>query len=531
MIDENVNSVALPLGTSLRNGRYRINDVLGAGGFGITYQAHDATFDITVAIKEYFPSGAHRVGGVVRCNTTWAQSFDAAKEDFLREARALARLSHPNVVHLFDHFDEHNTAYMVMEYLAGQNYAEMLRERGRFGIAESCAAAEHIAAGLTAIHAAGLVHRDLKPANVIATYDGRVVLVDFGAARNMSTASAVASKALVSNGYSPVEQYSAAALTPASDIYALAATVYEFLTGIAPPPSIDRVVGTLTPRPDELERSIPSHVCDAVMAGLAIAAPERPQTAGEFVRALAGPTTARTPDPRATTIPRDFDPVPQSPPRTLIASPSAPNRTSDAGSKHRSVPLWAWASAGGLIVSCVVIGVLLGRGSPTLDTAAAFDSTIVIADPPTTTSPVGGPSSTAVPSQPPPVPPPPPVVPVSAPTIFRNGRPCPTTAGLTDGGFNAVGAVQIAQFFTAKHHVVICEGPRGLSYFGGPIWFDYDGSQDIPDGTALLNAVRVGQNDYVARKGGSTWYVNTSRLKVTDPHRVALDTAVLSFEV
>jgi serine/threonine-protein kinase len=156
---------ALRPGTTLAGGTYVISDVLGHGGFGITYRALDTHLQREVAIKELFPEGCVRGGSTVVPARGWsAEALAEARTGFAHEGRLLAGFSHPSVVRVFDHFEENQTAYMVMQLLVGRT----LLQRGRLPLPEVLACGQQLAAALAAVHEAGLLHRDINPSNVIA---------------------------------------------------------------------------------------------------------------------------------------------------------------------------------------------------------------------------------------------------------------------------------------------------------------------------------------------------------------------------
>ena len=203
-------------------GRYQLTRMLGAGGFAAVYLAQDAVLERPVALKVLHPHLA--IDADVRAR-------------FIREGRALARVQHPNVVHLYDAGEIEGTAYLAMELVVGDSIADHLGRRGAFAPAETAALVDQIGAGLAAIHAANLVHRDVKPANVlIEEQTGRAVLLDLGVARIMD-ASRITATGLITGtpGYMAPEQIDRdGEATIQTDTYALAAVAYSMLTGRPP---------------------------------------------------------------------------------------------------------------------------------------------------------------------------------------------------------------------------------------------------------------------------------------------------------
>src|SRR5581483_8559125 len=222
----------LPPGATLQGGRYVVERTLGRGGFGITYAAHDGRLERAVALKELFIDGVVRHDGVVVPPPHAAGAFAAAKQRFLREASVLARFTHPGIVRVYEVFEEAGTAYLVMELLEGHTLHEHVVTRGRpLDEPHALAIAQQCAAALAVVHRAGILHRDLNPSNVMLTDDGRVVLIDFGLAREFTADQTTPMTRMVTPGYAPPEQYAANARcgTP-TDVYGLAATLYWALT-------------------------------------------------------------------------------------------------------------------------------------------------------------------------------------------------------------------------------------------------------------------------------------------------------------
>jgi len=234
----------LPLGTKLYNNRYNVGKVLGQGGFGITYLGSDNLLKRRVAIKEFFPNGCTRNKTTVIPNSIPIADFNDMKEKFIEEAKILAMMNHPGIVKVYDYFEDNNTAYIVMEYLEGESLRSILNKKGKMEEKEVKEYVLKICEALKAIHEKNYLHRDLKPENVIITKDGRVVLIDFGAAREYAEGKTVSHTQILTPGYAPLEQYAKQAKRgPYTDIYALGAMMYEMLTGEVPPSAPDRVAG------------------------------------------------------------------------------------------------------------------------------------------------------------------------------------------------------------------------------------------------------------------------------------------------
>jgi len=245
---------ALPTGFSLH--RYQIESVLGAGGFGITYRAIHEALENQVAIKEYFPAEwAYRDhnGTTVRANAQGqipARSgepacYDWGLQRFLDEAKILVQINHPCVVRVRDYFTANGSAYIVMEYEDGESLSTLLQRGGILPEHELRHMLEDVMPALEAVHGQGYLHRDLKPSNLyIRSSDGRVMLIDFGAARQALGRRTRSVTSVVTPGYSPIEQYVTVGedYGPWTDIYALGAVLYRCITGAPPIEAPGRVL-------------------------------------------------------------------------------------------------------------------------------------------------------------------------------------------------------------------------------------------------------------------------------------------------
>lgn len=292
------NVQALPPGTML--GDYRLDAVIGHGGFGITYRAFDSQLAKVVAIKEYLPvEFAVREGqNVVARGARFAEDFAWGRERFLDEARALARFRHPHIVPVMRFLEGNGTAYTVMEFEDGRNVAELLREPGRrLPPDEVRRLAEGLLLGLDAVHAQGFLHRDIKPSNVIIRRDGVPILIDFGAARQAMGNRTRTMTSVLTPQYAPIEQYTVGGNQgPWSDIYSAAAVLHHAIAGQPPPEAAGRIgtdsyralVGT---QADRFDRAF----LEAVDRGLAFAPEERPQSIDEWSR-MFGLSLARAHD-------------------------------------------------------------------------------------------------------------------------------------------------------------------------------------------------------------------------------------------
>jgi len=229
---------------------YRIDKVLGGGGFGITYLAQDINLQLPVAIKEYFPSSlavrAPNRAVQVRAGDGQTQ-FDWGLERFIDEARTLASFRHPNIVRVLRYFKENGTAYIVMEYESGDPLKHWLRKQGGLDQGGLLKLVYPLLDGLEAVHKLNFLHRDIKPDNIYIRADGTPVLLDFGAARRLTGNHDMTN--IVSPGFAPFEQYhSKGNQGPWTDLYSLGAVLYWVTTGKKPHESASRVQEDAMPK-------------------------------------------------------------------------------------------------------------------------------------------------------------------------------------------------------------------------------------------------------------------------------------------
>ena len=291
------NLIALPSGTELA-GDYRIDRVLGAGGFGVTYLADEMALSRAVTIKEYFPSDfAARTNGLDASprSQDCAGDYRWGLDRFIAEAQILAKFDHSHIVKVYRTFKANNTAYMVLHWEEGQSLKSWLKTLGR---APRQKELDRIIAplldALETIHKANFLHRDIAPDNIIIRKSGDPVLIDFGAARGDIAAHSKTKtvSALVKPGYSPYEQYAETSKQqgPWTDIYALAATLYHAVTGKRPLDSPSRMLkDDMVPAAQAALSSYRSTFLEAIDRGLALAIDARPQSVVEWRGALLAP--------------------------------------------------------------------------------------------------------------------------------------------------------------------------------------------------------------------------------------------------
>ena len=295
----NTNLLALREGTELV-GDYRIQRVLGAGGFGITYLANEPALARLVTIKEYFPADYAARGATSQASPRsqgCAEDYKWGLERFIEEARTLARFIHPNIVRVHRHFLANNTGYMVLEFEEGGSFKAWLKGLKRAPRQpEIDRIVTPLLDALELVHKGNYLHRDIAPDNVIIRKDGSPVLIDFGSARGEIASHSKTVSALVKPGYSPYEQYATTSRQqgPWTDIYALGATLYHALSGKRPPDAPSRMVNDeyVSARDAALSSYRPSFLT-AVDKALRLEVGERPQSIAEWRTALLAPEPKR----------------------------------------------------------------------------------------------------------------------------------------------------------------------------------------------------------------------------------------------
>ena len=276
-------------------GRYTIEDVLGQGGFGITYLGMDELHKKKVAIKEFFPQG------IVTRNIEYEdtvtvtlvgekENYDKGKERFLKEAQTMAMFSKDKgIVKALDFFEINNTAYIVMEYLEGVTLKQYLRENKRIAAEDLVELLVPLIEALDEIHSQGLIHRDISPDNIMVLPDGRIKLMDFGAARDYTEFGEKSLSIVLKPGYAPPEQYQTHGVQgPWTDIYALCATMYKCITGENPPDAIERVMDDHLKKISAFGIPVLPQIEEAIIKGMSVSAQDRYQNVGDFCEDLYG---------------------------------------------------------------------------------------------------------------------------------------------------------------------------------------------------------------------------------------------------
>jgi hypothetical protein len=293
------NLLALQPGTELVSD-FKIERVLGAGGFGITYLAVETALDRKVTIKEYCPSdyaarGADNEAGPRSEGST--ADYQWGLERFISEAQTLAKFNHPNIVRVYRYFEANKTAYMVLHFEEGQSLKGWLKGLGRAPRQpEIDGVLAPLLDALEVVHKADFLHRDIAPDNIIIRNGGSPVLIDFGAARGEIAAHSKTVSALVKPGYSPYEQYAerSSQQGPWTDIYALGATLYHAITGKRPPDAPSRMVkDEIVPAREAALASYRQGFLAAIDKALALSVEARPQSIAVWRGMLLAPDPAK----------------------------------------------------------------------------------------------------------------------------------------------------------------------------------------------------------------------------------------------
>ena len=308
---------------------YRIERVLGAGGFGITYKAVETMIGRGVAIKEFLPSSiAARAAGGTTVHPLAAGDGDMFRwglKRFRNEARTLVSFHHPNIVAVYRYFEANGTAYLVMAFEEGASLAEILKKARTLTESEIHGFLDPLLDGVAEVHKAGFLHRDIKPANIVIRANGKPVLIDFGAARQALGAKSQSSQAIVSPGYAPFEQYTIASEQgPYTDIYALGATLYCCISGKRPVESPDRVAGMAMPSAAEIGgRRYSAALLHAIDHALEVKGKDRPQSVDAWRAELAALPPAVS---DSTLTPARGAAPPPAPVVAAVAAPRRPTR-------------------------------------------------------------------------------------------------------------------------------------------------------------------------------------------------------------
>ena len=341
----------LKSGTLLQGGKYRIEKVLGQGGFGITYLAVQTNLkNRKVAIKEFFlKEHCERDSSTSHVSMGTSGSKDLVlkfRNKFIKEAETISELRNHHIITIYDVFEENGTAYYVMEYLSGGSLSERIPSGG-LPESEALDYIRQVADALSYIHSEQILHLDVKPSNILFRKNNEAVLIDFGISKHYDEAGGSQTSSTpvgVSKGYAPLEQYKMGGVSqfsPATDVYSLGATLYKLLTGQTPPDADDIYEDGLTGLP----QSISAQTRAAVEKAMSPRRKDRPQSVVEFMSLLEQP---EVPDEGDETVVIGADKEDVVEPGDVQVDPV---RDDDKGNFKK----WLWPLAAGLAVVVVAI--------------------------------------------------------------------------------------------------------------------------------------------------------------------------------
>lgn len=281
----------LSVNSFLQGGKYRIVRYISSGGFGCTYEAEHVLLGKRVAIKEFFVKDFCNRDEHTCQVTVGTESkkglVEKLRRKFIDEARALSALHHPGIVSVSDVFEENGTAYYVMDYIDGCSLSDLVRREGPLSESRVLGYIRQVCAALSYVHAHGRLHLDIKPGNIMIDQDGNAILIDFGASKQYDECDGENTSTLMGRtpGYAPLEQlgYDVVKFLPATDIYAVGATLYKLLTGVTPLSATCLASGeSLPPLPTQVSASTRK----AVESAMCLNKMQRPQTVVDFLTIL-----------------------------------------------------------------------------------------------------------------------------------------------------------------------------------------------------------------------------------------------------
>ncbi|MEE0804611.1 MAG: serine/threonine-protein kinase [Prevotellamassilia sp.] len=271
----------------LQGGKYRIEKVLGQGGFGITYLATQELLDRKVCIKEFFfkDSCSRKVGGEIILGTVGNRDLvERFLNKFIKEARTISQFDHPNIIRILDIFKENATAYYVMDYIEGSSLEDIVNSQGALSEEEAINYIKQIADALDYVHRQRINHLDVKPSNIMVRKDGRAILIDFGVSKQYDEQGEQTSTTPVgiSYGYAPIEQYrpgGVSEFSPQADVYSLGATLYKLLTSQVPPQAMEILNDGL---PNIIDKLSPQ-IKNAIEQSMQVRKQDRPDSINRFI--------------------------------------------------------------------------------------------------------------------------------------------------------------------------------------------------------------------------------------------------------
>ena len=346
-------SFALKPGTIL-DGKYLVGEMLGQGGFGITYIGFDLLLEQKIAIKEYFPMSTGMVSREGRSTVVWSDAVmqksgvEKGFDSFLKEARKMAKLrSIPSVVGVNSVFIQNETAYIVMDFIEGETLLKKLQREGPMDYGTCVSLMTPIMQALSEVHKHGIIHRDISPDNIMVQNDGRLILLDLGAAKDLDIqgkdGNMQSSQMVAKQGFSPVEQYGRdGKIGSWTDVYAMAATIYYCCTGVLPPSATDRMIeDTLTCRPRLTKEQF-----DVLAFCMSVLPQKRPQNMDALLQIVTHPA-GKTPPVRDV-------------PKTEPVRPETRNLQPPKPDPGRPLPKWLIP---GIAAAVAVIALIISVGS------------------------------------------------------------------------------------------------------------------------------------------------------------------------
>ena len=344
---------ALKPGTIL-DGKYLVGEMLGQGGFGITYIGFDLLLEQKIAIKEYFPMSTGMVSREGRSTVVWSDAVmqksgvEKGFDSFLKEARKMAKLrSIPSVVGVNSVFIQNETAYIVMDFIEGETLLKKLQREGPMDYGTCVSLMTPIMQALSEVHKHGIIHRDISPDNIMVQNDGRLILLDLGAAKDLDIqgkdGNMQSSQMVAKQGFSPVEQYGRdGKIGSWTDVYAMAATIYYCCTGVLPPSATDRMIeDTLTCRPRLTKEEF-----DVLAFCMNVLPQNRPQNMDALLQIVTHPA-GKTPPVRDV-------------PKTEPVRPETRNLQPPKPAPGRPLPKWLIP---GIAATVAVIALIISVGS------------------------------------------------------------------------------------------------------------------------------------------------------------------------
>lgn len=352
----------LPVDTLLHGNTYRIVRFINSGGFGCTYEAEHVMLQKRVAIKEFFVKDfcnrdemtAHITVGTV----SKTGLVEKLRRKFIEEARALCKLQHPGIVRVSDVFEENGTAYYVMDYIDGKTISEIVNQEGALPEFRAVLYIKQIAEALQYVHDNNRLHLDIKPGNIMVGRDDRPILIDFGASKQYDEDAGENTSTLVGKtpGYAPPEQMANHVMKfmPATDIYALGATLYKMLTGITPLDAHTRISEAMTPIPAYISEP----VREAVAAAMKLNKNERLQTLNAFLAIMQGPVQVEDEQTRfETDMPKKTEtdaPVPEPVP---VPEPATDGNGNGNGNRGilKGMNKWVMVSVIAVVTAIIIV--------------------------------------------------------------------------------------------------------------------------------------------------------------------------------